>query len=87
MLILYTTEDGRSEIRLRAEDHTVRLTQQRMAALFDATKPTISLHLKNIFEDEKLNAGATVKESLTVQTEVRSCPRQQFRQTLLASIP
>ena len=37
--------------------------------MFDATKQNISLHLKNLFEDGELDAAATVKESLTVQTE------------------
>lgn len=66
-LILYTTEDGRSQIKLRADQHTVWLTQLEMAELLDATKQNISLHLKNIFEDEELDPGAVVKESLTVQ--------------------
>ncbi len=68
-LILYTTEDGSSKIQLRAEEDTVWLTQLEMAELFNATKQNISLHLKNIFKDGELDAGATVKESLTVQTE------------------
>ena len=68
-LILYTTEDGRSQIKLRAQEQTVWLTQLEMAELFDATKQNISLHLKNIFEDGELDAAATVKESLTVQIE------------------
>jgi hypothetical protein len=68
-LILYTTEDGRSQIKLRAQEQTVWLTQLEMAELFDATKQNISLHLKNIFEDGELDAAATVKESLTVQVE------------------
>jgi len=68
-LILYTTEDGKSQIKLRAKDQTVWLTQLEMAELFDATKQNISLHLKNIFEDGELDQTATVKDSLTVQTE------------------
>ncbi len=68
-LILYTTEDGRSQIKLRAQEQTVWLMQLEMAELFDATKQNISLHLKNIFEDGELDAAATVKESLTVQIE------------------
>jgi hypothetical protein len=68
-LILYTTEDGRSQIQLRAQEHTVWLTQLEMAELFDATKQNISLHLKNVFHDGELDPAATVKESLTVQTE------------------
>ena len=69
-LILYTTEDGRSQIKLRTENQTVWLTQLEMAELFDATKQNISLHLKNLFADGELDAAATVKESLTVQVEV-----------------
>ena len=68
-LILYTTEDGRSQIKLRAHEQTVWLTQLEMAELFDATKQNISLHLKNIFEDRELDPAATVKDSLTVQIE------------------
>ena len=68
-LILYTTEDGRSQIKLRADEQTVWLTQLDIAELFDATKQNISLHLKNIFQDGELDPEATVKESLTVQTE------------------
>ena len=56
-LILYTTEDGRCQIKLRAEDQTVWLTQLEMAELFDATKQNISLHLKNIFEDGSWTQG------------------------------
>ena len=68
-LILYTTEDGRSQIKLRAQEQTVWLTQLEMAELFDATKQNISLHLKNVFKDGELDPAATVKESLTVQIE------------------
>lgn len=68
-LILYTTEDGRSQIKLRAEQQTVWLTQLEMAELFDASKQNISLHLKNVYQDGELDPAATVKDSLTVQTE------------------
>lgn len=68
-LILYTTEDGRSQIKLRADQETVWLTRLEMAELFDATKQNISLHLKNIFEDGELDEGSVVKESLTTAAD------------------
>ena len=67
-LILYTTEDGKAAIQLRAEEGTVWLTQHEMAELFATTKQNVSLHINNILGEGEL-AGATVKESLTVQTE------------------
>lgn len=66
-LILYTTEDGRSQIKLRAQEQTVWLTQLEMAELFNATKQNISLHRKNVFEDGELAPAATIKEFLSVQ--------------------
>src|SRR3990172_9452811 len=68
-LILYTSEDGSTSVRLRAEGGTVWLTQIELADLFQSTKQNISLHIKNILEEGELDEAATVKESLTVQTE------------------
>lgn len=82
-LILYTAADGRAAIHLRAENGTVWLTQMEMAALFDTTKQNISLHIKNILEEQELVEAATVKQSLTVQTEGR---RPVRRTTLLYNL-
>ncbi|MEF9963023.1 MAG: virulence RhuM family protein [Comamonas sp.] len=67
--ILYTTEDGRSQIKVRTKDQTVWLTQREMAQLFDVSTDNIGLHLKNIFEDGEMNREATTEESSVVQTE------------------
>nr|WP_315494131.1 virulence RhuM family protein [uncultured Rhodoferax sp.] len=68
-LILYTTEDGRSQIKLRAGQQTVWLSQREMAELFDVSTDNVGLHLKNIFEDGELSREATTEESSVVQTE------------------
>jgi hypothetical protein len=68
-LILYTTEDGRSQIKLRAKDQTVWLTQCEMAQLFDVSTDNVGLHLKNIFMDGELTREATTEESSVVQIE------------------
>ncbi|MEM7386331.1 MAG: virulence RhuM family protein [Verrucomicrobiota bacterium] len=68
-LILYASEDGRTRLHLRAEDGTIWLTQLEIAELFQTTKQNVSLHAKNILEEGELSEKATVKESLTVQSE------------------
>jgi hypothetical protein len=68
-LVLYTSDDGLTRLDLRVEGETVWLSQLEIAELFQTTKQNVSLHAKNIFEDGELNPEATVKESLTVQTE------------------
>lgn len=68
-LILYTTEDGRSQIKLRAKDQTVWLTQREMAQLFDVSTGNVGLHLKNIFADGELEDRAVTEESSVAQKE------------------
>ena len=68
-IILYNTEDGKSEIQLRAVDGTVWLTQAQMADLFDTTKQNISLHLNNVISDGELAPESVVKESLTTAAD------------------
>jgi len=68
-LLLYTSDDGRIRLDLRIDGQTVWLTQLEIAELFQTTKQNVSLHAKNIFGDGELTSEATVKESLTVQTE------------------
>ncbi len=68
-MILYTTEDGKSNIQLRTDGHTAWLTQLEMAELFCASKQNISLHLKNIFEEGELKEISVVKESLTTAAD------------------
>ncbi|MCB1634847.1 MAG: virulence RhuM family protein [Xanthomonadales bacterium] len=69
MLILDTTEDARSQIKLRADRQTVWLTQLEMAEPFDATRQNISLHPKNLFENGGLRESSVVMESLTTPAD------------------
>jgi hypothetical protein len=64
-LIIYRTEDGQTEVLLRAMDGSVWLSQGEMAELFDTTKQNISLHIKNILKDGELPEASVVKEYLT----------------------
>lgn len=68
-IVIYQTEDGKTQIDVKFENETVWLTQAQMATLFDATKQNVSLHISNIFKEGELDETATVKESLTVRQE------------------
>ena len=68
-ILLYQTPDGESRIEVRLQDETVWLNLDQMAELFQRNKSTISRHIKNVFEEEKLQQDATVAFFATVQTE------------------
>ena len=62
-LILYTTEDGHSQIKLWAKSETVWLSQRDVAELFDVSTDNVGLHLKNIFAQGELEEIAVTEES------------------------
>ena len=68
-LILYTTEDGRSQIKLRADLGTVWLTQLEMAELFQTSKQNIAKHLKAIFVEQELDQDSVVNQQLTTAAD------------------
>lgn len=68
-IILYQTEDGRETVELRVQHHTAWLSQRQMAHLFGVSQDSISLHLKNIYQDNELVREATAEESSVVQLE------------------
>lgn len=68
-IIIYQTESGETKLNVRFQDETVWLTQKLMAELFQTSVPNINMHLKNIYEEEKLNEEATIKDFLIVQKE------------------
>ncbi len=68
-IIIYQSEDGETKIDVKLENETVWLSQQQMAELYKTTKQNISLHIKNIFNEQELDENSTVKEFLTVQSE------------------
>jgi len=68
-LIIYRTEDGLTEIQLRAIDGTVWLTQAEMAELFQTTPQNITLHIKSIYNEGELSPEATCKDHLQVRME------------------
>ena len=67
--LIYQAENGVIKIDVRFEDETVWLTQQLMAELFQTTQQNISLHLKNVYEEEELSPQATHKKFLSVRRE------------------
>ena len=84
--IIYTTDDGQVDIEVRLEDENVWLTQNSMAELFDTTKQNISLHIKNIFEENELNENSVVKENLTTAKDGKNYKTKFYNLDLIISV-
>ncbi len=68
-IILYTTEDGKTSIKLRAEEGSVWLTRMEIAELFQTTPQNITLHIQGIYDENEAGADSTSKDCLLVQKE------------------
>lgn len=63
------TEDGRTRIQCCFENESIWLPQLLIAELFQVTVPTVNEHLKGIFADGELQAGATIRKFRIVRIE------------------
>jgi hypothetical protein len=68
-IILYTTGSGNVTVSVHFEDENFWMTQKAIAELFETTTANINIHIKNILDDEELDADTTIKDFLIVQTE------------------
>jgi hypothetical protein len=68
-LILYRSDDGTTEVQLRAEGGTVWLSQAEIAELFLTTPQNVTQHIRAIYEEGEAAEAATCKELLQVRLE------------------
>ena len=68
-ILLYSYEGTKEYIDVYFKDETFWLTQSAMAELFDCSSDNISLHLKNIYEDDELQREATTEKFSVVRQE------------------
>jgi len=67
--LIYKTEDGKTDIKVRFENEDVWLSQQQMAELYQTSRTNIVEHIKHIFEEGELTEEATCRKFRQVQTE------------------
>lgn len=58
-IIIYSSEDGQTQVDVRLVNETVWLTQNQIAELFGTKRPAITKHLKNIYDSKELDEGST----------------------------
>ena len=66
-IVIYQTEDGKTQIDVKFENEMVWLNRQQLAELFGRDVKTIGKHINNALKEEL--DGSTVAKFATVQTE------------------
>lgn len=70
-IVIYKTEDGKTDIKVRFENEDLWLSQQQMAELYQTSRTNVVEHIKHIFEEGELTEEATCRKFRQVQTEGR----------------
>ena len=53
-IVIYQTDDGRTQVDVRMENETVWLTTSQMAMLFDREESNVRRHVINVFKEGEL---------------------------------
>lgn len=68
-IVIYTSADGKISLDAKLENETIWLTQDMMAKLFETTPQNITMHIRNIYDDDELDLTSTCKDFLQVRNE------------------
>lgn len=68
-MLIYQTADHVTRVEIRLFEGTVWLTQRQLGELYQVSVPTISEHVRGIFDDGEQVPEATVRKFRIVQTE------------------
>ena len=65
-IIIYKNENGNISFEAKLEDETIWLTQDMMAKLFETTSQNITIHIKNIYDEQELEQSYKFEKKAAV---------------------
>ena len=68
-IIIYTSPDNETEVRVTMQDETVWLTLNQIAEFFERDKSVISRHFRNIFSSGELTQEQVVAKNATTASD------------------
>ncbi len=84
--LIYQAADGKITIDVRLEDETVWLTQAHLCDLFQKSKPTISEHIKHIFEEGELVETSVVRNFRTTASDGKAYDVRYYNLDVVISV-
>ena len=58
-IVLYTADDGKTQLEVKLEKDTVWLTQNQMAELFGRDRTVVGRHIANVYKEGELSREVT----------------------------
>ena len=76
--LTFVVASGQGGVEAVYADENVWLTQRMMAVLYDITVPTVSYHLRRIFDDSELDRSSVVRDFLTTAADGKQYRTQHY---------
>ena len=84
--LIFTSASDENSIEVKVFEESVWLTQNMIAELFDTTKQNISLHVKNIFQNDELDKESVVKDFLTTANDGKNYNTKYYNLDAIISV-
>lgn len=68
-LIIYNTDDGKTDVKLYSKDGVIWMNQQQMCELYQTAKSTVSEHITNILKEGELDEKSVVRNFRTTASD------------------
>ncbi len=85
-IIIYESDGGQPNIEVRVESETVWLTQAKLAELFKTSRPNITMHIKNIFDEGELDEDSVCKDFLHTASDDKQYKTKHYNLDLIISL-
>jgi hypothetical protein len=85
-IIIYEGDGGQPNIEVRVEGDTVWLTQAQLAELFNTSRPNITMHIKNIFEEQELDDKTVCQDFLHTAKDAKKYNTKHYNLDLIISL-
>ena len=72
------TGNDKNSVEVRYEDENIWITQKMLATLYEVEIPTISYHIKKIFEDSELTEDSVIRNFLITASDGKSYDTKHY---------
>lgn len=85
-IIIYQSEDGKTQLDVKLEGETVWLNRQQLAELFDRDVKTIGKHINNALKEELSGFNSVVAKFATTATDGKTYQVEYYSLEMITSI-
>lgn len=85
-IIIYKGKNGLPNLEVQISGETVWLTQNQLAELFQTSRPNITMHIKNIFDEGELAEISVCKDFLHTASDGKNYKTKSYNLDLIISL-